>query len=145
MLFRSVPFSQLNLLQPVKLYNADGSEYQVEWYKVYDSNQELKDWVQLNFPVEVELVEYIVSDQALPIHIDLGRNSAYNYLIDTGGHNLVTQFYSDDKTTIIDSCEYQVNRWYQLNVGIPHSVEGTQTHPRFLISVTPKSGITYKF
>jgi len=140
-----VPLEQVGKLNPVVLYHQDGSVYQVDWYRVYTCNQELTDWVIENFPIEVELVEYVVSDQAIIMHTDLGRNCAYNYLIDTGGTDIVTEFYSSDKTQMLDSIEYQPNKWYGLNVGIPHRVNGTQIRPRFLISVTPKSGVTYKF
>ena len=140
-----MPLDHMHKLDAVTLYHQDGSVYQADWYRVYTCNQDLTNWVTANFPVEVELVEYVVSDQAIVMHTDLGRNCAYNYVIDTGGTNIVTEFYSHDHAQLLDSMEYQPNRWYQLNVGIPHRVNGTQTHSRFLISVTPKSGITYKF
>jgi hypothetical protein len=140
-----LPLDRMSELNPVVLYHRDGSTYQVDWYRVYTCNQELTDWVIDNFPMEIELVEYVVSDHAIFMHTDLGRNCAYNYVIDTGGTNVVTEFYAADQTQLVDSIEYQANKWYALNVGIPHRVTGNQTHSRFLISVTPKSGVTYKF
>ena len=140
-----VPLEQVNKLSPVVLYHQDGSVYQVDWYRVYTCNQELTDWVIEHFPIEIELVEYVISDQAIIMHTDLGRDCAYNYLINAGGTNIVTEFYNHDRVQLLESIEYQTNKWYRLNVGIPHRVNGTQTHPRFLISVTPKSGVTYKF
>jgi len=140
-----MPLDHMHKLNPVVLRQQDGSVYQADWYRVYTCNQDLKDWVIMNFPIEVELVEYVVSDRAIIMHTDLGRNCAYNYLIDAGGTNIVTEFYNADESQMLDSIEYQTNKWYRLNVGTPHRVSGVQTHPRFLISVTPKSGVTYKF
>ena len=136
---------QAQMLDPVILYKEDGSVYQVDWYRVYTCDQALTDWVIENFPVEVDLVEYVVSDRAIVMHTDLGRDQAYNYLLDAGGTNIITEFYNSDQTQMIDNIEYQTNKWYVLNVGLPHKVSGPQTAPRFLISVTPKSGVTYKF
>jgi hypothetical protein len=140
-----VPIEKLNELDPVVLYHQDGSIYHADWYHVYTCNQELIDWIIEHFPMEIELVEYVVSDQAIFMHTDLGRDCAYNYLIDAGGTNIVTEFYDLDKVQLLESIQYQTNKWYRLNVGIPHQVIGTQIRPRFLISVTPKSGVTYKF
>jgi hypothetical protein len=132
-------------LPRVELYYEDQTHMAVDWYRVYTCNQELTDWVVKHFPVEVELVEYVISEEALLIHTDLGRKQAYNYLIDPGGKNIVTEFYTADRTQMIDSIEYQTNKWYVLNVGTPHQVAGQLTSPRFLLSVTPKAGITYRF
>jgi hypothetical protein len=136
---------QAQTLPRVELYNKDNTHVPVEWYRVYTCNQELRDWVIAHFPVEIELVEYIVSEEALLAHVDLGRNQAYNYLLDPGGKNIVTEFYTADRTQMINSMEYQPNKWYILNVGLPHQVAGKLDSPRFLISVTPKAGVTYKF
>ncbi|WP_353484131.1 hypothetical protein [Haliscomenobacter sp.] len=140
-----VPLEKMNELNPVVLRRQDGSVYQMDWYRVYTSNQELTNWIIEHFPIEVELVEYVVSDRGIFMHTDLGRDCAYNYLIDAGGINIVTEFYNTDQIQLLDSIEYQTNKWYKLNVGTPHQVVGTQTRPRFLISVTPKAGITYRF
>jgi hypothetical protein len=136
---------QIRELDPVVMYQKDGSTYEVDWYKVYTCDQQLTDWVVEHFPVEVELVEYIISTQAIDLHVDLGRNTAYNYVLDTGGDNIVTEFYSADRSQLIDSIEYTTNAWYVLNVGLPHQVKTPQSRPRIIISVTPSSGVTYKF
>ena len=136
---------QVRALTPIVLYHEDRSIYEVEWYKVYTCNQELTDWVHKTFPMEIDLVEYVISDQAIVIHTDLGRNQAYNYLLKSGGEDVLTEFYTADQTQMIDSIECETNQWYELNVGLPHKVSGPQNAPRFLISVTPKSGVTYSF
>ena len=136
---------QVQVLTPIVLYHEDRSIYEVEWYRVYTCNQELTDWVHENFPMEIDLVEYVISDQAIVIHTDLGRNRAYNYLLAPGGKDVITEFYTADRTQLINSIECETNRWYELNVGLPHKVSGPQNTPRFLISVTPKAGVTYSF
>jgi len=136
---------QAQTLPRVELYREDQSHVPIDWYRVYTCNQELKDWVVKHFPMEIELVEYVISEEALRIHTDLGRKQAYNYLIDPGGKNIVTEFYAEDQKRLLDSIEYQPNKWYVLNVGTPHQVAGQLTSPRFLLSVTPVSGITYRF
>ena len=69
-----VPIEKLNELNPVVLYHQDGGIYHTDWYHVYICNQELTDWVIEHFPVEIELVEYVVSDRAINMHTDLGRD-----------------------------------------------------------------------
>jgi hypothetical protein len=136
---------QIKALPPVVLYQEDGSTYESEWYHVYTCDQELTDWIVKHFPVEVDVVEYIVSDRAIIMHTDLGRSQAYNYVLDTGGKNILTEFYNDSRDQLVEQVEYATNQWYLLNVSVPHMVKGEQTRPRVLISVTPKAGVTYKF
>lgn len=136
---------QIRTLPQVTLYESDGNTYEVDWYRVYTCDSALTEWVKAHFPEEVDVVEYIVSDRAIVMHTDLGRSLAYNYILDTGGENIFTEFYNDSRDQLIERVEYAVGQWYLLNVSVPHQVNGEQSRPRVLISVTPKSGVTYKF
>jgi hypothetical protein len=129
-------------LTPVTLYHRDGTVYSAPWYHVYTCNDTLSAWIKNLLPFEVQYVEYIISDQAITLHKDIGRTRALNYILDTGGEQVTTEFFDDDENLLLQKvCE--PHTWYDLNVGMYHRVAEPQDHARFLISVTPKDGVTY--
>lgn len=134
---------QVRELDPITLKRSDGSIYEVEWYKAYTANSELTNWVKENITIDVELVEYVITTKAVTMHVDLGRKQAFNYIINTGGDNVATEFYKEDRATLIDRTVCEPFVWYGLNVSIPHRVAEPQPGVRFLVSVTAKDAVTY--
>jgi hypothetical protein len=73
---------------------------------------------------------YLVQPQKIfggyntPIHIDTRRNFTYNYLIDCGGSEVYTNFYSQDLNLIEHHC-IEPFRWHRLNVECLHNVTNT--------------------
>ena len=139
-----LPLDQILKLDPFVLQNPDGSVYDVPFYKVFVANATLQEWVRSQFKFEIEWVEYLVAYESLGMHTDLGRCVGINYLLDAGGENVATEFYDIDRKTLLSRTVYQTNKWYMLNVEIPHQVVGEVKSPRIILSVTPKSGVTYR-
>jgi len=60
-----------------------------------------------------------------PTHFDYGRNYAINYIIDTGGDNVVTYWTEDDRKTIIKEIVIEPRRWHVIKVKPDlHGVKG---------------------
>ncbi len=133
---------EIRKLNPVVLKKSDGSVYEVDWYRSYFCNEELTQWIKDNIPINVHYVEYIVTTKPVTLHTDLGRKEAFNYILNAGGDNVVTEFYSEDKSTLIDKIVCEPETWYGLNVSAPHCVS-MQTETRCLISVTSADAVTY--
>ncbi len=91
-----------------------------------------------------------------PVHVDIGRAVAYNYIIETGGVNVLTAYFNIDDfiqdrnnrhlrlfpkldcapaEPIYTVC-IEPNRWHKLNVSVPHTVLNIGSE-RIAITVTP--------
>jgi len=134
---------EIRKLNPIVLKNSDGSVYEVDWYRSYFCNNDLTEWVKANIPIDVYYVEYIVTTKPVTVHVDLGRVEAFNYIIQPGGDNVHTNFYTSNRQELIEQANCLPYTWYGLNVGIPHSVCDNQTGTRVIISVTSKDAVTY--
>jgi len=92
----------------------------------------------------------------VPVHVDIGRSVAYNYIIETGGANVLTAFFNIDDfiqdrnnrhlrlfpkldcppAEPIHTVCIAPNRWHKLNVSFPHTVLNIESE-RMAITVTP--------
>ena len=62
----------------------------------------------------------------LPIHTDAGpRLFAYNYILDTGGTNVVTSVFNDDNECL-QSEILVARRWHRITTSKPHNVKGLE-------------------
>ena len=68
------------------------------------------------------------------IHIDLDRHYVYNYIIDTGGPRVFTNWYNSQRK-IIESVEIEPFRWHQIDVSQLHNVSGA-TPGRTRLAIT---------
>lgn len=60
-----------------------------------------------------------------PTHFDYGRNYAINYIIDSGGDNVVTYWTEYDRKTIIKEIVIEPKRWHVIKVKPDwHGVKG---------------------
>jgi hypothetical protein len=88
-------------------------------YKVHQANNKLTEEVRSIIPnatdVNVQLIQY-----GLPVHIDVGRTEAINYIISTGGDNVCTCFYQN--RSLVEQYIIEPFRWHWINVSIPHTV-----------------------
>jgi hypothetical protein len=81
-------------------------------------------------------IQTILNDQG--VHIDYKRTVVYNYIIETGGENVTTNFYTDlKKTKKIEGLCIEPLKWHRLKVFLPHEVEGI-TSKRIAITVWKK-------
>lgn len=137
-------YDEILKLQLHPTVDRNGNIYEVDFYKVFTANDALWKWVQLNFDTEIEYVEYLVAYEPLGIHRDMERTKAFNYIIELGGDNILTEFYTEDRAQLIYSKKYNQYEWHLLNVDLPHRVVGKLTSPRIIISVTPTDGTLIK-
>lgn len=103
-------------------------------------NQQLLDYIQPYFHFDVRgNTYYQVVGKVLGRHIDRNRTQAWNYVIDAGGPNVLTQWfetkYGDDK--LFEICIPE-QKWHRIQVDIQHDVVN-QIRPRLSISVYQKS------
>jgi len=57
------------------------------------------------------------------------------YHFDLGGTDVITQFWEDDKKTLVKEYKMDLHEWYLINVGTYHSVTGIEKN-RIRIAVT---------
>lgn len=75
----------------------------------------------------VQYMKHKEGNGVLPIHYDYGRNFTLNYLFETGGDNVVTSWYLDDKKTITDQVVVEPRRWCIMRVKPTyHGVHGIE-------------------
>lgn len=84
-------------------------------------NQAINEWCQQNICNEMYWGFQIIRGDLVP-HIDITTTVKMTYLVDTGGPDVITEWYSDDKTTVIDSVVLEANRWHVLKVDTWHGV-----------------------
>jgi hypothetical protein len=95
----------------------------------------VRDFVEPLFPNHYKiLVQAIYRD--LPIHCDNSRIAAYNFLIETGGDQVYTNFF--DKPPIYNLTERHIiekHKWHYINTETQHNVTGINRE-KMRISIT---------
>lgn len=106
-------------------------------YKIDDNN--FLDFLQPFFSFDLKDPKnhccYQVIEEGFPVHIDQRRTVVYNYLIDTGGTDVYTTWYENDKTTEIFKTKIPALTWHRLYVGSNHTVVGKQKTDRLALTV----------
>lgn len=85
----------------------------------------------LDFDISNSLFYQYIGKQ-LGSHIDYGRKTVINYIINTGGENVVTKWFSGTDVIFQDIIEEK--RWHKITVDIPHSVDNIQTD-RYMLTI----------
>lgn len=85
-------------------------------------NQVINDWCQQNICSEMYWGFQIIGGDMKP-HIDNTTRIKMNYLVDTGGPDVVTEWYAEDGFTMIDSVVIEPHRWHILKVDTLHGVK----------------------
>jgi hypothetical protein len=127
----------------IKLHKLANPEVADQYNNVFSTREvepELYEWLITTFDFELA-VQYQIINQGIPIHKDKGnRLIAYNYLLATGGEDVITSVYDDNKE-LLQSEKLQLKRWHKLETGYFHGVEGIDPNSsRVSISITPKHG-----
>jgi hypothetical protein len=90
------------------------------------TDQRVLDLLQPHFDFDItNSVFYQYIGQRLGIHTDYGRKTVTNYVINTGGENVVTKWFSG--SDVIFETIIEEKRWHKITVDIPHSVDNIQT------------------
>lgn len=98
-------------------------------------NTELVKWCNDNISSGLKWGLQVIEGD-LSLHIDTPTKTKISYIFDTGGDNVITEFYQDYSSNImIDSIKILPNRWHILNVSKPHLVTGIEPG-RVRISLT---------
>lgn len=107
-----------------------------EYYRQYMYNNNiLVQELQPLFDFDIKDRVFIqIIKKGISTHKDVGRKIIYNYLLDTGGDNVYTHFYDEDKTTELYKVNLPVHTWHQMDVTHYHNVTGIE-HDRIAISV----------
>jgi hypothetical protein len=118
----------------IRLKEEFGSYY--GWYKPSDDVQQ---WFSTNITPEIYFGIQVIKER-MPIHRDFGPTPEsmtelkFNYILDTGGDNVVTNYYDKDKN-LIQSYILEPHIWYILNVRELHNVDNIELG-RSRISIT---------
>ena len=86
-------------------------------------NQSVNQWCQQNICSSMWWGFQIIRGD-LPAHKDNGTLAKFVYLIDDGGPTVVTEWWDDKKSKVIDSVILETHRWHILKVDNIHSVRG---------------------
>ena len=118
-------------------------------FAVYEVSPQLQSMYQGLFDIEVNVRWQIVTAN-LPLHYDWGSsNDKYIYLLDTGGDDVVTEFWDALENDPISGGSfsttgrkkvYEVKEsmyaWFKINVKTPHRVMNI-TRPRIALIIRP--------
>jgi hypothetical protein len=91
-------------------------------------------WCQQNICAEMYFAcQCMIGD--FEIHKDIETKTKLTFVLDTGGNNVVTNFYDDDQTTLVGSYVIEPNRWHILKADTYHQVSNiTPGQVRFSIT-----------
>lgn len=101
--------------------------HEFEYYKLYFCNFKIRNFLKNLFPSNYKFgVQRIFNGQE--IHIDHKRKVVYNYIIEPGGDNVYTCFWSDlEGSSLVGKFKIEPFKWTKLDVTIPHSVQNIST------------------
>lgn len=121
-----IPDNILALINPnFDLYEKKDAGRHGNIYTWSDSfNQEINAWCQQNICNEMYWGFQIIRGDLKP-HTDNVTQVKLTYLVETGGPNVVTEWYDQDHVTVIDSVILEPHRWHILKVDTPHGVKNT--------------------
>jgi hypothetical protein len=91
------------------------------WWWSDSFNQEINKWCQKNICSSMYFAfQYAVG--GLPVHKDTSKIKL-NYVLNTGGSDVITSFYDEDKTTVLNSYRIDPQRWHLIKVDVFHGVK----------------------
>jgi len=131
LVYLSIPSVPENLLEPVetiinkppKPHSNISSDYY--FFQTRLVSDQLLQWVRETFKANC-YAQYQIVRKGIPIHRDVGRNVAFNYLLDTGGHNVQTCIYNGAGELVFSEC-VPVKTWHRLKTDVLHNVCNIQT------------------
>ena len=89
------------------------------------------------FDFNIHAIIYQYIGKNIIMHKDLHRTEAWNYLIDTGGDDVVTNWYDDEKN-LLHSEVIPPRTWHKFNTGLFHDVNNI-TGKRFSITINKET------
>jgi hypothetical protein len=123
----------LSLDKVLQLENIFEYKDKTDVYTIHPCQTALTEYLKTVFPKHTKFRYHTLTDE-LPIHVDIGRSQAINYIIDAGGSDVKTTWYKDDKTTKILEKVFKPNCWHSIKTDIHHGVSNIKTR-RYAITV----------
>lgn len=97
----------------------------------------INEWLHDTFKVKV-YTQYQFMLNGLPIHRDAARYVCVNYILHAGGVNAATNFYADDRETVVHSEVIKEKAWHSILTYPFHTVVNIDPDDiRISISCTP--------
>ena len=120
-LIKSIPtdptFFNVDAIGPANINN-------YVWSKSH--NEEINKWCQDNICSDMFWAfQLMIAD--LKLHKDTGTLIKMNYVISPGGDDVWTDFFADDKTTLLASYKIEPNRWHIFKADTFHQVRNVQS------------------
>lgn len=92
-------------------------------YTLHECPDELRSYLKKIFP-DMTKFRYQTLRKDIPVHIDIGRKFAINYIVSTGGTDVNTVWYKKDGSTEVFRVKLPSNTWHKLEVDKHHNVTG---------------------
>lgn len=109
-------YKTINHVDP-KVVLADGN------YIWSDSfNSEVDTWCKKNI-CDTLYFGFQMMDGHIKAHKDMGSYTKLVYLLEPGGTDVITNFWDDDKVTLLKSYKIEPRRWHLLKADTFHSIE----------------------
>jgi hypothetical protein len=106
-------------------FNFDEYEEKAAYNGIYvwsDSfNRDINQWCRENICDTMYWGFQIIKGD-LALHKDIGTKTKFIYLLQSGGDQVTTEFYEDDKTTLVESVVFETHRWHILKADSFHRV-----------------------
>ena len=139
----SVPEELLNSVESIIEQNSESMLVRdFAHFQFKTVNTELDKWIHSVFKMKC-YAKYQVITNGIAVHKDSpafpgDRRLAFNYLLQTGGSNVITTVYDEDKTTILQQECIPLKTWHSLVVERFHGIEGIDPLlKRVALTVTP--------
>jgi hypothetical protein len=96
--------------------------------------EDINTWCQQNISAEMYFASQCMINN-VDIHKDIGTKIKLSFILDTGGNDVVTNFYADDQITLLASYVIEPNRWHIFKADTYHQVSNiTPGQVRFSIT-----------
>ena len=107
------------------------------WFRNKHCTGLVNEWIQDTLKVKVH-TQYQFVLNGIPRHKDSGRHICMNYILYPGGPNVSTNFYEDDKETLVHSEIIKEKTWHTILTYLYHDVTNIDPNDiRIAIGCTP--------
>jgi hypothetical protein len=101
-----------------------------------NANKDLEEFLRPYFDFDITAkVHYQIIRSKSPKHIDFNRSRCYNYVINTGGEKVSTNWFNLANSKLLEHIEViPAQVWHEIKVDVPHAVQGI-TQERVALTV----------
>jgi len=99
-------------------------------------NNDLDAWCKENICQDMYFAFQVMTAD-VAVHKDVSTKTKFCYILKTGGTDVITSFYQDDRTTLLDSYCILPEQWHILKVDSYHGVSNIQAG-QIRLSITAK-------